>query len=133
MSGSFIAEVVTVEVMENNKVNILRVDAVVDCGIVVNPSGALAQVEGAILEGLCAALFGEITIKDGATEQSNFDDYRWMRMGEVPEVHVEFIKNDLPPRGLGEPPLPPAIPALTNAIFVATGQRIRKLPIAKEF
>ncbi|WP_420603154.1 molybdopterin cofactor-binding domain-containing protein [Flagellimonas sp.] len=129
MSGSFIAEIVTVEVLENNKVNILRVDAVVDCGIVVNPSGAKAQVEGAILEGLCAALYGEITIRDGATEQSNFHDYRWMRMGEIPEIHVEFIKNDLPPRGLGEPPLPPAIPALTNAIFAATGRRIRKLPI----
>ncbi len=130
-AGSFIAEVVTVRTDENEKIKILRVDAVVDCGIVVNPSGAKAQVEGGILEGLCAALYGEITIMDGAAEQSNFHDYKWMRMGEVPEIHIEFIKNDLPPRGLGEPPLPPAIPALANAIYAATGKRIRKLPIVK--
>lgn len=130
-AGSFIAEVVTVSANENGKIKILRVDAVVDCGIVVNPSGARAQVEGGILEGLCAALYGEITFKDGAAEQSNFHNYKWMRMGEVPEIHVEFIKNELPPRGLGEPPLPPAIPALANAIYAATGKRIRKLPIVQ--
>lgn len=130
-AGSFIAEVVTVSADENRKIKILKVDAIVDCGIVVNPSGARAQVEGGILEGLCAALYGEITFKDGATEQSNFHDYKWMRMGEAPEIHVEFIKNELPPRGLGEPPLPPAIPALVNAIYAATGKRIRKLPIVQ--
>lgn len=131
-SGSFLAEVVTVEVTEDREVKLLRVDVVVDCGIVINPSGARAQVEGGILEGLCAALYGKITIRDGATEQSNFHDYRWMRMRETPEVHVEFIKNDLPPRGLGEPPLPPAAPALTNAIFDACGVRIRKLPVGNQ-
>ncbi|MBO0324376.1 xanthine dehydrogenase family protein molybdopterin-binding subunit [Muricauda sp. CAU 1633] len=131
-SGSFIAEVVTVEVTGDGDLKILRVDAVVDCGIVVNPSGAKAQVVGGILEGLCAALYGEITIRDGATEQSNFHDYPWMRMRETPEMHVEFIKNDLAPRGLGEPPLPPAAPALTNAIFDASGVRIRKLPIQNQ-
>jgi isoquinoline 1-oxidoreductase beta subunit len=129
LSGSFVAEVVTVSVDENENVTILRVDAVVDCGIVVNPSGAKAQVEGGILEGLSAALYGEITIKNGAAEQSNFHDYKWMRMDEAPEIHVEFIANNLPPRGLGEPPLPPAAPALANAIFAASGRRIRKLPI----
>ncbi len=132
-AGSFIAEVVTVEVDANGKLQILKVDAAVDCGIVVNRSGAEAQVEGGILEGLCAAMYGEITIRGGATEQSNFHDYPWIRLGEVPEMNIEFIKNDLPPRGLGEPPLPPAIPALANAIFAATGKRIRKLPIAKHF
>ncbi|NAY92588.1 molybdopterin-dependent oxidoreductase [Muricauda sp. JGD-17] len=131
-AGSFVAEVVTVEVGGNNQLKIIRVDAVVDCGLVVNPSGAEAQVEGAILEGLCAALYGEITIKDGATVQSNFHDYRWMRLNEIPEMHVEFIKNDLPPRGLGEPPLPPAAPALANAIYAATGKRIRKLPVGSQ-
>ena len=130
-SGSFTAEVVTVRMDANETVKILRVDAVVDCGIVVNRSGAEAQVEGGILEGLCAALYGEITVKDGATVQSNFHDYRWMRMNEVPDIHIEFVKNDLLPRGLGEPPLPPAAPALANAIFAASGQRIRKLPIIK--
>ena len=130
-SGSFIAEVVTVAAESNGKIRLIRVDAVVDCGIVVNPSGAAAQVEGAIIDGLSAALYGEITIKDGITEQSNFHDYRWMKMGEAPEINVEFITNELPPRGLGEPPLPPAAPALANAIFAATGKRIRKLPIVK--
>ncbi|WP_222983008.1 xanthine dehydrogenase family protein molybdopterin-binding subunit [Flagellimonas meishanensis] len=131
-AGSFVAEVVTVEVNADNQLKIVRVDAVVDCGIVVNPSGAEAQVEGAILEGLCAALYGEITIEDGATVQSNFHDYRWMRLGEIPEIHVEFIKNDLPPRGLGEPPLPPAAAALANAIYAASGVRIRRLPIGNQ-
>ncbi|WP_299537299.1 molybdopterin cofactor-binding domain-containing protein [Ulvibacterium sp.] len=128
-SGSFVAEVVTVSVDANENITILRVDAVVDCGIVINPTGAKAQVEGGILEGLSAALYGEITVKNGVAEQSNFHDYKWIRMDEAPEIHVEFITNNLPPRGLGEPPLPPAAPALTNAIFAATGKRIRKLPI----
>lgn len=130
--GAFVAEVVTVKMDDTQKVKIIKVDAVIDCGIVVNPSGARAQVEGAIIEGLCAALYGAITINEGRTVQTNFNDYRWMRMAEVPPIEVEFIKNDLPPRGLGEPPLPPAAPALTNAIFAASGNRIRKLPIAKQ-
>lgn len=130
--GAFVAEVVTVEKKDNQPLKIIKVDAVVDCGIVVNLSGAEAQVEGAIIEGLCAAMYGEINIKDGKALESNFHDYRWMRMKEVPEISIDFVKNDLPPRGLGEPPLPPVIPALTNAIFAATGQRIRKLPIYKQ-
>ncbi|MCL6267001.1 xanthine dehydrogenase family protein molybdopterin-binding subunit [Flagellimonas myxillae] len=132
-AGSFIAEVVTVEVEGDENIKILRVDVVVDCGIVVNPSGAEAQVEGGILEGLSAAMYGDITFKDGATEQSNFHDYPWIRMRDVPEIHVEFVQNDLPPRGLGEPPLPPAIPALANAVFSATGKRVRKLPLSRSF
>ena len=128
-AGTYIAEVVTVAVDANGAIRIIRVDAVVDCGMVVNPSGAHAQVEGGILEGLCAAMYGEITIRDGETQQSNFHDYRWMRIGEVPEMHIEFLPSQSAPRGLGEPPLPPAAPALANAIFAATGRRIRKLPI----
>lgn len=130
-SGSFVAEVVTVAVNSKGNIRVIRVEAVVDCGIVVNPSGAAAQVEGGIIEGLSAALYGEITVNEGTTEQSNFHDYRWMRMGDAPEIHVEFIASEMPPRGLGEPPLPPAAPALANAIFAATGKRIRKLPIVK--
>jgi len=130
--GAFVAEVVTVQMDELEKIKILKVDAVLDCGIVVNPSGAEAQVQGAIIEGLCAAMFGEITINEGSTVQSNFHDYRWIRMGEVPPIHIEFIKNDIAPRGLGEPPLPPVAPALTNAIFAASGKRIRQLPILKQ-
>ncbi|MEQ9593672.1 MAG: molybdopterin cofactor-binding domain-containing protein [Cyclobacteriaceae bacterium] len=131
-SGSYIAEVVTVKMIGTEKVKILKVDAVVDCGIVINYSGAKAQVEGGIMEGLCAALYGEITVKDGAAMQSNFHDYRWMRIGEAPEVNIEFVKNKMPPRGLGEPPLPPAAPALANAIFAASGKRLRKLPLLKQ-
>jgi len=130
-SGSFVAEVVTVEVDSKGHLKIVQVDAVVDCGLVVNPSGAQAQVEGGILDGLSAALYGEITIAGGGTEQSNFHDYRCMRLGEAPDIRVEFIKNNLPPRGLGEPPLPPAAPALANAVFAASGKRIRKLPLLK--
>lgn len=132
--GAFVAEVVEVEVDEKNgsePVKIISVHAVLDCGLVINQSGARAQVEGAIIEGLCAAMFGEITIEGGSTKQSNFHDYRWIRMREVPEIKVEFIKSDNPPRGLGEPPLPPAAPALVNAIFAASGKRIRRLPIIK--
>ncbi|MEP2670193.1 MAG: molybdopterin cofactor-binding domain-containing protein [Cyclobacteriaceae bacterium] len=131
-SGTYIAEVVTVEMTGSEKVKILRVDAVVDCGIVVNRSGAKAQVEGGIIEGLCAALYGEITIKDGVAMQSNFHDYQWMRMGDAPPVNIEFVENKMPPRGLGEPPLPPAAPALANAIFAASGKRLRKLPLLKQ-
>jgi len=117
--------------MEKGKVKIVNVYAVVDCGIVINPSSASAQVEGGILEGLCSALYGEITIKDGTAVQSNFNDYRWMRLDEVPNITVEFVATDKPPRGLGEPPLPPAAPALANAIFAAAGRRIRTLPIIR--
>ena len=132
-AGSYVAEVVTVKVESNGEIRMLQVHTVVDCGMVINPSGARAQVEGGILEGLCSAMYGEITIKDGVAQQTNFHDYRWIRMQETPEIHVEFIMNDLPPRGLGEPPLPPAIPALANAIYAATGKRIRKLPLLKHF
>lgn len=132
-SGSFIAEVVTVRVDDKSKVTILRVDATVDCGIIINRSGAEAQVEGGILEGLSAALYGEITVKDGVAVQSNFHDYRWMRMNEIPDIQIEFMTSEFPPGGLGEPPLPPAAPALANAIFAATGQRIRKLPIINNY
>ncbi len=132
-SGSYVAEVVTVKIDENGKLSILNVDVVIDCGIVINPSGASAQVEGGILDGLGAALYGEITIEGGSTKQSNFHDYRCLRMEEVPNMNIEFVSTDKPPKGLGETSLPPAAPALVNAIFAATGQRIRTLPIHSIF
>ena len=89
---ALVANIVSIKKVESSgTIKILKVDAVIDCGIVVNPSGAKAQVEGGILEGLSAAMYGEITIKEGVTQQSNFHDYRWMRMNEAPEILVEFV------------------------------------------
>ena len=112
-----------------NKVKVDRVVAVIDCGIVVNPDLVEAQMEGAIVFGLSAALKGEITIKNGGVVQSNFDDYEILTYNEMPEVEIHIIKNALPVGGVGEVGVPPCAPAVCNAIFAATGKRIRKLPI----
>jgi isoquinoline 1-oxidoreductase beta subunit len=112
-----------------NKVKVDRVVAVIDCGIVVNPDLVEAQMEGAIVFGLSAALKGEITIKSGGVEQSNFDDYKILTYNEMPEIEVHYIKNEFPVGGVGEVGVPPCAPAVCNAIFAATGKRIRKLPV----
>jgi len=126
--GAWVAEVAQVTV-ENNTLTVDRITCAVDCGRIINPQGAVNQVEGGIVEGLSAALHGEITIKDGVVQQSNFHDYRFSRIGEIPEIDVHFVARSDAPRGLGEGPLPPVAPAITNAIFAATGKRIRELPI----
>ena len=95
----------------------------------VNPDGFKAQMESGIIYGLTAALYGEITIEDGAVEQSNFHDYQMVRMDNAPAIDVEIIVSDAPLGGAGEPGTPPISPAVTNAIFKATGKRIRSLPI----
>jgi isoquinoline 1-oxidoreductase beta subunit len=127
--GSYAAEVVEVSLDPAAGFRVDRVVAAVDCGTVVNRSGAEAQVEGGILEGLCAALYGEITVERGRVRETNFDAYRWLRIGEAPRIEAHFVENGEPPRGLGEPPVPPVAPALANALFALTGQRVRRLPL----
>jgi isoquinoline 1-oxidoreductase beta subunit len=102
---------------------------VVDCGVVVNPDTVRAQMESGIIFGLSAALFGEITIKNGRVEQTNFGDYRVLRINEAPAIDVHIVKNQEAPGGIGEPGTSCVMPALANAVFAATGKRIRKLPI----
>jgi isoquinoline 1-oxidoreductase subunit beta len=130
--GSFIAQVVEVSIDKEGVVNPTRVWCVVDCGVQVNPDTIRAQMESGIVFGLSAALYGEITIKDGRVEQTNFGDYRVLRINEVPRIEVHLVKNQEAPGGIGEPGTSCVMPALTNAIFAATGRRIRKLPIADQ-
>jgi isoquinoline 1-oxidoreductase beta subunit len=110
-------------------VTVHRIDTAVDCGLVVNPDRVRAQLEGAVVFGLGLALHGDITMKNGRVEQGNFDDYPILRLREVPEIHVHIVESDEPPTGVGEPGVPPVAPAVANAVFAATGQRIRELPI----
>ena len=125
--GSYIAEVAEVTVTGND-FKIDRVVAAIDCGQVVNPESVHAQAESAIIYGLSAALKNEITIKNGAVEQTNFDGYDPIRIHEAPPIEVHILKSSEDPSGMGEPVLPPAAPAVANAIFAASGKRLRKLP-----
>ena len=127
--GSFIAQVVQVSVDKDGGVKPTHVWCAVDCGIQVNPDTIRAQIEGGIVFGLSAALHGEITIKDGRVEQTNFGDYRVLRINETPRIDVRLVKSAEAPSGIGEPSTSCVMPALTNAIFAATGKRIRKLPV----
>ena len=130
--GSFIAQVVQVSVDEDGAVNPTHVWCTVDCGVQINPDTIRAQMESGIVFGLSAALYGEITLKEGRVEQTNFGDYRVLRINEVPEIHVTLVKSLEAPGGIGEPGTSCVMPALTNAIFAATGKRIRKLPVANQ-
>jgi isoquinoline 1-oxidoreductase beta subunit len=130
--GAWVAEVAEVS-LRGRHLRVDRVVAAVDCGRVINPQGARAQVEGAILDGLGAALAGEITLQEGVVQQDNFNGYRLLRMDQAPAVEVHFIDSTEDPRGLGEPPLPPLAPAVCNAIFAATGRRVRRLPLSHAF
>ena len=126
--GAWVAEVAEVTTRDD-ALRIDRITCAVDCGRLINPQGAFNQVEGGIVEGLSTALHGRISLRDGMVEQSNFHDYRFSRMDEIPAIDVHFVPSDEAPRGLGEGPLPPVAPAICNAIFAATGKRIRSLPI----
>ncbi|WP_417620828.1 molybdopterin cofactor-binding domain-containing protein [Parasphingorhabdus sp.] len=129
--GSIVAQVAEVD-MSGTKPRVVKVYVAADPGFVINPDGFTAQMESAIVYGLTAALYGEISIKDGAVQQSNFHDYKMLRINEMPTVEVALINGDHKRLGGGgEPGLPPIAPAVTNAIFAATGTRIRELPISK--
>lgn len=129
----YFAEVAHVAVSGDGAVKVKKVWVAADVGhTIINPHGALNQVQGSVLDGLSEALHQQITIDGGAVQQSNFTDYPLMRISESCPVEVKFLKTEFNPTGLGEPALPPAIPALTNAIFAATGKRVRSLPITPD-
>jgi isoquinoline 1-oxidoreductase subunit beta len=126
--GSFCAQVVEAAV-EDGAVRVTRVVAAIDCGYAVNPLSIEMQIEGGVIYALTAALFGEITVKDGGAEQSNFHDYEMLRMADAPKVESVIVPSGGFWGGVGEPPVPPLAPALCNAVFAATGKRIRSLPL----
>ena len=129
---TYVATVVEVEVNDDGDVAIPRVDTVVDAGLIVDPEVARAQFEGAAVFGTSIARSGEITARNGAIEQSNFSDYPVARINEAPyQTNVYIVDSDAPPAGVGEPGVPPFVPALCNAIYAATGKRIRELPLTR--
>ena len=131
---SYTATVVEIALTDDGGFRVVSVDTAVDCGRIVNPEGVVAQVEGATIFGLSLALYGELTAKNGRVEQSNFADYRVMRMNEQPGViRAHLLKSKEPPSGIGEPPTPIIAPALAAALYAATGKRFRKMPFLKEW
>ncbi|CAM3431566.1 xanthine dehydrogenase family protein molybdopterin-binding subunit [Parendozoicomonas haliclonae] len=126
--NTWVAQVAEVSV-SGTTIKVEKVTCVVDCGTVVNPEIVKAQMEGGIIFGLTAALYGEITVNNGQVQQSNFHDYPLLRMNEIPDIDVHIIDSEEPPTGVGEPGLPPIAPAVANAVFAATGQRLRTLPL----
>jgi len=127
--GTYLAEVAEVSVADSGEVHVDRVVAVVDCGQVINPDTVEAQLQSGIIFGISATLWGEITLKDGRVQQSNFDDYRVLRIDEAPKIEIEIVKSEEAPGGIGEPGTSALAPAVLNAVYAATGVRLRKLPI----
>ncbi|WP_420146877.1 molybdopterin cofactor-binding domain-containing protein [Spirosoma sp.] len=128
---SYVAQIGEV-VMQKGKPVLQKVYSAADCGVVVNQSGAQQQVRGCVVDGIGHAMYGNITFKDGVPEQKNFNEYRLIRLNEIPEVEVHFVQNTIDPTGLGEPSLPPAGGAVANAIFKATGKRLRSQPFVEQ-
>ena len=126
---SIVAEVAEVSVSDSGEVKVHHVTAAVDCGNVINPGTAARQVESGIIFGLTAALYGEISIADGAVEQSNFPDYQMVKLADAPVIEVHFIESGAPLGGMGEPGTPPIAAAVSNAVFAITGKRVRELPL----
>jgi isoquinoline 1-oxidoreductase beta subunit len=127
--GSYLAQVAEVEVAKNGSVRVHRVVCAMDCGIVVNPDTVQAQLQSGVIFGVTAALYGEITLKNGRVEQTNFDTYQMLRLNEAPTIDVHLIKSTEPPGGMGEAGTSCIVPAIANAVFAATGKRLRKMPI----
>jgi isoquinoline 1-oxidoreductase beta subunit len=127
--GSYAAHVAEVSVAADGKVTVHRIVAAIDCGIAVNPDQVRAQMEGGALYALTAVLYGQITVERGRVQQSNFHDYPLLRLPEAPPVEVHILDSGEAPGGLGEPGVPTVAPAVTNAIFAATGKRVRSLPL----
>jgi isoquinoline 1-oxidoreductase beta subunit len=126
--ASYMAHVAEIEVAKDGRVRVRRVVCAVDCGTAVNPDTIRAQLESAVVFGITAALHGEITIKNGRVEQSNFDSYEMLRIDEAPAIEVHIVHNFEPPGGIGEAGTSLIVPAVANAIFAATGKRLRKMP-----
>jgi len=129
--GTYVAQVVEASI-ENGEIRVHRVDCAVDCGQVINPGIVRDQIEGGIIFGITAALFGEIDFKQGEVQQSNFHDYRLLRNYELPDIVVDIVDSQEAPTGVGEPGVPPVLPALGNALFALTGKRQRRLPLRAE-
>jgi len=129
--GTYVAQVAEVTVAGDGAVHVDRMICAFDCGTIVNPDTVRAQVESAIVWGLSAALYGEITVTAGRVQQHNFDDFRVLRLAETPPIEVYLVRNFETPTGVGEPAVPPVAPAVANAVFAASGRRIRRLPLAK--
>jgi isoquinoline 1-oxidoreductase beta subunit len=128
---TYLAQVADVEVTGAGEIRVRRIVCAVDCGTIVNPDTVTAQIESGVVYGISGALWGEITLKDGRVEQSNFSDYRVLRMNETPPIEVHLVRNREAPGGIGEPGTAATAPALANAVFAATGKRIRQLPLQK--
>ena len=129
--NSYAAEVADV-ILKDGKPVLQKIHCAVDCGIVVNPLAARNQAQGGVIDGIGHALYSELTFVDGQPSSNNFDTYRLIRISEAPEVEIHFVKNEIDPTGLGEPPFPPAAPAFANAVYKATGKRLYKQPFVKE-
>jgi isoquinoline 1-oxidoreductase beta subunit len=127
--GSYLAQVAQVEVSKEGTVRVRRVVCAVDCGTVVNPDIVQAQIQSGIVFGATAALYGEITLKNGRVEQTNFDTYQILRMNEAPAIEIHIVKSAEPPGGMGEIGTSAIVPAIANAIYAATGKRLRKMPV----
>jgi len=127
--GTYVAHIAEVTVGRGASVRVDRITCALDCGQMVNPDTVRAQVESAVMWGLSATLWGEITVQHGRTVQSNFHDYRVARMRETPIIDVQLVENHETPSGVGEPPVPGVAPAIANAVFAASGRRVRRLPL----
>jgi len=130
--GSFVAQVAEVSLTPAGKVRVHRVVCAIDCGLTVNPDTIKAQMESSVVFGLSAALYGQITFKNGRVEQGNFNDYSMLHLDEMPRVDVHIVPSQEPLGGVGEPGVPPVAPAVANAVFQAAGIRVRRLPLQPE-